>query len=83
MSLSSAQRVIFAGNTALTQTRVTSVKTVQEEPDTTVTISVRKTGDATAYHPVDGARFDLTLPMAEPERRVRWKRSTLPLVWGR
>jgi hypothetical protein len=54
-----AQRVIFAGNTALTQTRVTTVKTVAEQPDTTVTISVRKTGDATAYNPVDGAQFEL------------------------
>lgn len=54
-----AQRVIFAGNTALTQTRVTTVKTVQEEPDTTATITVTKTGDATAYHPVDGAQFEL------------------------
>ena len=54
-----AQRVIFAGNTALTQTRVTTVKTVQEEPDTTATISIRKTGDATAYHPIDGAVFEL------------------------
>ena len=57
--VSRAQRVIFAGNTALTQTRVTTVKTVQEEPDTIATISVRKTGDATAYHPVDGAQFEL------------------------
>jgi hypothetical protein len=54
-----AQRIIVAGNTPLTQTRVTTVRTVTKRPDTTVTITVRKTGDATAYHPIDGATFEL------------------------
>jgi hypothetical protein len=54
-----AQRIIIAGSTPLTQTRVTTVRTVAQQPATTVTITVVKTGDATAYYPVDGATFEL------------------------
>lgn len=54
-----AQRIIFAGSTPLTQTNVTSVRTVAPPPATTVAITVVKTGDATAYYPVDGATFEL------------------------
>lgn len=54
-----AQRIIIAGSTPLTQTRVTTVRSVAQQPDTTVTITVVKTGDATAYYPVDGATFEL------------------------
>lgn len=52
--VSRAQRVIFGGTTA-----VTAARTVAPAPDTTVTVSVRKTGDVTAYHTVDGAQFEL------------------------
>lgn len=54
-----AQRVVIGGTTPLTSTTTTAARDVAPPPDTTVTVTVTKTGDATAYHSVLGAQFEL------------------------
>lgn len=54
-----AQRVVIGGLVPLTQTTTAAARTVAPPPDTTVTVKVVKTGDLTAYYPIDGAKFEL------------------------